>query len=62
MIDVSLVLMTSSTHDKYGLIFELLFKTFAFLTHVMKNIKKKIICDTGSINMRIWVKEAYRFF
>ena len=36
------------------------FKTFAFLAHFMKNYamveistKKKIICDTGSINMRI---------
>ena len=23
--------------------------------------KKKIICDTGSINMQIWANEAYRF-
>ena len=23
--------------------------------------KKKIVCDTGSINMRIWANEAYRF-
>ena len=37
------------------------------MTHFMKNYaiveistKKKIICDTGSINMRIWANEAYR--
>ena len=54
--------------EKYGPIFELSFKNFAFLTHFMKNYaifeictKKKIICDTGSINMRIWANEAYRF-
>ena len=54
--------------DKYGPIFELSFKNFAFLTHFMKNsataeilTKKKIICDSGSINMRISANEAYRF-
>ena len=46
--------------DKYGPIFKLSFKNFAFLTHFVKNYaivevstKKKIIRDTGSINMRI---------
>ena len=46
--------------DKYGPIFELSFKKFAFLTHFMKNYaiveistKKKIIYDTGLINM--WI-------
>ena len=41
------------------------FKNVAFLT--MKNYaiveistKKKIVHDTGSMNMRIWVNEAYR--
>ena len=40
--------------------FEASFKNFSFLTHFMKNYaivkistKKKIICDTGLINMRI---------
>ena len=46
--------------DKYGPIFELSLKNFAFLTHFMKNYAiveisttKKIICDTESINVRI---------
>ena len=46
--------------DKYGPIFGPSFKNFAFLTHFMKNYamveistKKKIICDTVSINMQI---------
>ena len=54
--------------EKYGPIFELSLKNLDFLTHIMKNYaiveistKKKIICDTGSINMRIWVNAAYRF-
>ena len=40
----------------------------SLLTHFTKNYpkdeistKKKIICDTGSINMRIRANEAYRF-
>ena len=47
---------------------QLSFKNFAFLTQIMKRYaiveiftKKKIICDTVSINMRIWDDEAYRF-
>ena len=43
-------------------------KILLFLTHFMKNsataeilTKKKIICDSGSINMRISANEAYRF-
>ena len=58
----------ASFFDKYGPIFELSFIKFAFLTNIMKkyaivelSIQKKIICDTGSINMRIWANEAYRF-
>ena len=54
--------------DKYGPIFELSFKNVAFLTHSVKNYdiveiftKKKIICDTGSINMLILANEAYCF-
>ena len=61
---MSLVLMTSSTSarfvHKYGSIFKLSLKNFAFLTYFMKkyaivdiSTKKKIICDIGSINMRI---------
>ena len=49
-------------------IFEISFKNFTFLTQFMKNYailevstKKKIICDTGSINMPIQAKKAYRF-
>ena len=45
-----------------------LLKIFFFLTHFMKNYaivkinsKKKIICDTGSINMQIRANEAYSF-
>ena len=54
--------------DKYGLIFELSFKNVAFLIHFVKNYaiveistKKKIICDTGSINMLIQANETYCF-
>ena len=53
---------------KYAPIFELSFKNFAFLTHFMKtyaiveiSTKKKIICDTGLINMQIQANEAYHF-
>ena len=53
---------------KYGPIFELSFKSFAFSTQFMKkyaiveiSTKKKILCDTGSINMRIWANKPYRF-
>ena len=42
----------------FGPIFDLSFKQFAFLTHFMKSFdivkisaKKKIICDSGSVNM-----------
>ena len=54
--------------DKCCPIFEASFKNFTFLTHFMKNYaiveistKKKIVCDFGSINMRIRADEAYRF-
>ena len=33
-------------------------KTYAI---VEISSKKKIICDTGSLNMLIWANEAYRF-
>ena len=43
-------------------------KNFAFLTHFMKNYftvemstKTKIMCDTGSINIRILSNEAHPF-
>ena len=46
--------------DKYSPIFQLSFKNFAFLTQIMEkyaiaeiSTKKKIICDTESINM--WI-------
>ena len=46
--------------DESGPIFELSFKNFAFLTHFMRSYAiveiatiKKIICDTGTINMCI---------
>ena len=29
--------------------------------YVVAENKKKIICDTESINMRIWADEAYHF-
>ena len=29
--------------------------------YAIAEAKKKIICDTGSINMRIWANKAYRF-
>ena len=46
--------------DKYGPIFRVYLKNFAFLTQIMKkyaiveiSTEKKIICDTESINM--WI-------
>ena len=53
---------------KYGPIFELSFKNFAFLTYFMKryatveiSAKNKIVWDTGSINTWIRATEDYRF-
>ena len=50
----------ASFFDKYGPIFQLHLKNFAFLTRIMKKFaiveistKKEIICDTESINM--WI-------
>ena len=58
----------ASFFDKYSPIFQLSFKNFSSLTQIMKkyaiveiSTKKKIICDTESINTWIWADEAYRF-
>ena len=52
--------MDASLFGKYGPLFELSFRNFAFLTYFMKKYaiveiftNKKIICETRSINMRI---------
>ena len=58
----------ASVFDKCSPIFELSLKNFPILTHIMKkyaiveiSTEKKIICNTESINMRIWANKAYCF-
>ena len=58
----------ASFFDKYSPIFSAIVKKFCFFDTdyekyaiVEISTKKKIICDTESINMWIWADKAYRF-